>query len=250
MANEVKELAKQTAKATEDISRKITAIQVGTKSAAAAIGTVSAVIRQINSISATIATAVEEQSATTNEMTRNAQEAASGAGDISANILGAAQAAEGTSSRAQESQKAAEDLASIAAQLSGLMAQFKIERGDRRIDVAVSVRLTTSDIHGEPMDEQLMTINVSQKGARVRCARGKLRIGTKVSLARMNKVEEFTIAAIGAEHSSEAGEISVSAIDPASSFWDDLIETELESTADESRSQKPPAKAKAKAQGA
>ena len=84
VANEVKELAKQTAKATEDISRKIIAIQGDTKGAVAAIGTVSGVINQINDISATIAAAVEEQSATTNEMTRNASEAASGAGDISA----------------------------------------------------------------------------------------------------------------------------------------------------------------------
>jgi methyl-accepting chemotaxis protein len=128
VANEVKELAKQTAKATEDISHKITAIQADTKGAAAAIGTVSDVIHQINDISATIAAAVEEQSATTNEMMRNAGEAASGAGDISANIGGVAQAADGTLARAQESQKAAEELASIATQLSDLMRRFKIER--------------------------------------------------------------------------------------------------------------------------
>ena len=81
VANEVKELAKQTAKATEDISRKIIAIQGDTKGAVSAIGTVSDVIHKINDISATIAAAVEEQSATTNEMTRNASEAASGAGE-------------------------------------------------------------------------------------------------------------------------------------------------------------------------
>ncbi|MFZ0816398.1 MAG: methyl-accepting chemotaxis protein, partial [Candidatus Sulfotelmatobacter sp.] len=130
VANEVKELAKQTAKATEDISHKITAIQADTKGAAAAIGTVSGVIHQINDISATIAAAVEEQSATTNEMMRNAGEAASGAGDISSNIDGVAQAADGTLARAQQSQKAAEQLASIAAQLSNLMRRFKIERRD------------------------------------------------------------------------------------------------------------------------
>src|ERR1017187_2446586 len=67
-ANEVKELAKQTAKATEDISQKITAIQEDTKRAVESIGSITAVINQINDISSTIATAVEEQSATTNEM--------------------------------------------------------------------------------------------------------------------------------------------------------------------------------------
>ncbi len=80
VANEVKELAEQTAKATADISCKITAIQADTNGAVTAIETVSGVIHQINNISATIAAAVEEQSATTNEMTRNANEAATGAG--------------------------------------------------------------------------------------------------------------------------------------------------------------------------
>ena len=82
VANEVKELAKQTAKATEDISRKITAIQTDTQGAVEAIGTISGVISQINDISGTIATAVEEQSATTNEMTRNVADAAKGSGEI------------------------------------------------------------------------------------------------------------------------------------------------------------------------
>jgi len=136
VANEVKELAKQTAQATEDISRKITAIQLDTKDAVTAIGTVSGVINQINNISATIAAAVEEQSATTNEMTRNASEAVGGAADISRNIEGVTKTAEGTLTRAQESQKAAQELASIAAELSALMKQFKIERGDQ-IDSAL-----------------------------------------------------------------------------------------------------------------
>ena len=71
VANEVKELAKQTAKATEDISRKIEAIQGDTKNAVSAISQISGVIKQVNDISNTIATAVEEQNATTNEMARN-----------------------------------------------------------------------------------------------------------------------------------------------------------------------------------
>ena len=86
VANEVKELAKETAKATEDISRKIEAIQTDTKAAVDAIGTISEVINQINGISNTIATAVEEQNATTNEMARNVSEAARGSGEITSNI--------------------------------------------------------------------------------------------------------------------------------------------------------------------
>jgi methyl-accepting chemotaxis protein len=125
VANEVKELAKQTAKATEDISQKITAIQQDTKGAVDAIGSISGVITQVSEISGTIATAVEEQSATTNEMTRNVADAAKGAGEITQNIEGVAHAAQGTSNSAQESQKAATELAEMAEQLRGLVAQFK-----------------------------------------------------------------------------------------------------------------------------
>jgi methyl-accepting chemotaxis protein len=127
VANEVKELAKQTAKATEDISRKITAIQNDTQGAVEAIGTISGVISQINDISGTIATAVEEQSATTNELTRNVGDAAKGSGEIARSIEGVAEAARGTSLSAQESQKAANELAGMAAQLHRLVGQFKLD---------------------------------------------------------------------------------------------------------------------------
>jgi methyl-accepting chemotaxis protein len=119
-------VAKQTAKATEDISRKITAIQTDTKGAVDAIGSISEVINKVNDISSTIAAAVEEQSATTNEMTRNVADAAKGSGEITHNIEGVAEAARGTSSSAQESQKAANELAEMAVQLRGLVEQFKI----------------------------------------------------------------------------------------------------------------------------
>ena len=78
VANEVKELAKETAKATEDISQKIEAIQGDTRGAVSAIGQISTIINQINDIQNTIASAVEEQTATTNEIGRNVAEAAQG----------------------------------------------------------------------------------------------------------------------------------------------------------------------------
>jgi methyl-accepting chemotaxis protein len=71
VANEVKELAKQTANATEDISRKIEAIQTDAKGAVTAIGSISGIINQVNDIAGTIAAAVERQSATASEMSRN-----------------------------------------------------------------------------------------------------------------------------------------------------------------------------------
>jgi methyl-accepting chemotaxis protein len=126
VANEVKELAKETAKATEDISQKIAAIQTDTKGAVDAIATIGAVINQISDISSTIATAVEEQSATTNEMSRNVTEAAKGSTEITQNIAGVSQAAQGTSSSAHESMKAAQQLAQMSTELRGLVEQFKV----------------------------------------------------------------------------------------------------------------------------
>jgi methyl-accepting chemotaxis protein len=131
VANEVKELAKQTAKATEDISQKIAAIQSDTKGAVDAIATIGAVINQISDISATIASAVEEQSATTNEMARNVTEAAKGSTAITQNIAGVSEAAQGTSSSAHESMKAAQQLAHMSTQLRGLIDQFKTGGPDR-----------------------------------------------------------------------------------------------------------------------
>jgi methyl-accepting chemotaxis protein len=130
VANEVKELAKQTAKATEDISQKITAIQDDTKRAVDSIGSITAIINQINDISGTIATAVEEQSATTNEMSRNVQEAAKGSGEISQNIQGVATAADSTTRGAQDTLKAAQQLTEMATQLRNLVDQFKLGESD------------------------------------------------------------------------------------------------------------------------
>ena len=129
VANEVKELAKETAKATEDISRKIGAIQTDTQAAVEAIGSISTVIKQINDISNTIASAVEEQNATTNEMARNVSDAAHGSGEITSNIAGVAQAAESTSRGAGDAQKASVQLVETSAQLRKLVEQFKI-KGD------------------------------------------------------------------------------------------------------------------------
>ena len=127
VANEVKELAKQTAKATEDISRKIEAIQGDTKGAVGAIAQISSVIKQVNDISNTIATAVEEQNATTNEMARNVGEAAKGSGEITKNISGVADAAKSTSHGANDSLKASQALAQMSTELRSLVGRFKIE---------------------------------------------------------------------------------------------------------------------------
>jgi methyl-accepting chemotaxis protein len=125
VANEVKELAKETAKATEDISRKIESIQIDTKGAVEAIGTITKIITQVNDISNSIASAVEEQNATTNEMSRNVTEAARGASEIAKNIAGVAEAAQSTSHGAGDSQRAAQQLTAMSTELRELVAQFK-----------------------------------------------------------------------------------------------------------------------------
>jgi methyl-accepting chemotaxis protein len=129
VANEVKELAKETAKATEDISRKIEAIQTDTKAAVEAIASISEVINQVNGISNTIASAVEEQNATTNEMARNVSEAARGSGEITSNIAGVTEAAGSTSRGASDTQKAAQQLVETSRALRDLVGKFNIGGG-------------------------------------------------------------------------------------------------------------------------
>jgi methyl-accepting chemotaxis protein len=124
VANEVKELANQTAKATEEISDKIEAIQTDTKSSVEAIGEITMVINQINDISNTIASAVEEQSATTAEIGRNVEDTAKGSTEISENISGVAKAAQETSSGVGQTQEAATDLSRMAADLQKLVSRF------------------------------------------------------------------------------------------------------------------------------
>lgn len=124
VANEVKELAKKTAEATEDISRKIEAIQSDTKGAVEAIKNITGVINQMNEISNSIASAVEEQTATTSEMARNVSEAAKGSSEIAQSISSVAQAAGSTKQGAANTQSAAEELARMAAELQALVSQF------------------------------------------------------------------------------------------------------------------------------
>ena len=94
VANEVKELANETAKATKQISEKIEAIRTGTDGAVIVIAEIGAIIAQMHDISTTIASAVEEQTATTREIARNVSEAAIGESHVTENITSVAQAAQ------------------------------------------------------------------------------------------------------------------------------------------------------------
>jgi methyl-accepting chemotaxis protein len=124
VANEVKELAKETAKATEDIGQKIDAIRQVTQGAVEAIAQISKIIVQINDYQGTIASAVEEQSATAREIGVSGADAARGSAEIARNIASVAQASKHAAEGASNTQQAAGDLARMAAELQRLVEQF------------------------------------------------------------------------------------------------------------------------------
>ena len=126
VASEVKDLAQETARATEDISRRVETIQADTHGAVEAIGQISAVIAEINDFQMTIASAVEEQTATTNEMNRNVLEAANGSEGIASNVAGIAAAAAETLSGVSSAQRSAGDLATMGAQLDEAVGRFRV----------------------------------------------------------------------------------------------------------------------------
>ncbi|WP_370287552.1 methyl-accepting chemotaxis protein [Nocardioides sp.] len=126
VANEVKELAKETARATEDIGRRIEAIQGDTSNAVSAISEIADVIGRINDIQSTIASAVEEQTATTNEIARNVTEAAGSATAIDADVNTLSGSAEETRVGAQDTARSATELASLAAALQALVERFTV----------------------------------------------------------------------------------------------------------------------------
>jgi methyl-accepting chemotaxis protein len=124
VANEVKELAQETAKATEDIARRVQSIQGDTTAAVAAIEEISAIVGQISDRQTTIASAVEEQTATTSEMSRSVQEAASGTGEIATNITGVSTAAESTTQALTQTRTAVDELSRMAADLRTTVGTF------------------------------------------------------------------------------------------------------------------------------
>ena len=126
VATEVKELATQTGKATEDISRRVTAIQADSSDVVVAIDRIESTIARINDIQTTIASAVEEQTATTSEMGRSLAEAAAGSGEIGAGITAVAAAAEQSSAQAQASAEHTGGLSSLSAQLHATAARFTL----------------------------------------------------------------------------------------------------------------------------
>jgi methyl-accepting chemotaxis protein len=126
VATEVKELAHETGRATDDISSKIEAIQGLTSQATGAIEEITAVIMRINENQTLVAAAVEEQSATTAEISRSVGEIAGGAGAIASNVSVIAGSTDATSYGAGEIQKSAAGLATLAQEVSELISRFRL----------------------------------------------------------------------------------------------------------------------------
>ena len=124
VASEVKELAQETARATEDISKRVETIQADTAGAVDAISQISSVIGEINDYQLTIASAVEEQTATTNEMSRSVQEAAGGSTEIATNIVGVSTAASSTTQALGQTRQAVDELSRMAGDLRTTVARF------------------------------------------------------------------------------------------------------------------------------
>lgn len=130
VANEVKELAKETSRATEDIGLKIEAIQGGVRGAVDGIARISEVIHHISQVQASIASAVEEQTITSNDMGRRVAETASGTNEVAGNIADVAAAADSTSKGIASMRDAATELSRLATDLQALLVDA--EQTDRR----------------------------------------------------------------------------------------------------------------------
>jgi methyl-accepting chemotaxis protein len=124
VANEVKELAQETARATEDIARRVLAIQGDTTAAVTAIEEISTIVAQISDRQTTIASAVEEQTATTAEMARSVTEASSGVGEIANNITGVSVGADSTTQALGQTRIAVDELSRMAADLRTTVSRF------------------------------------------------------------------------------------------------------------------------------
>ena len=125
VASEVKDLAQETAKATEDISSRVRDIQMSATATSEAISRVSEIVLRVNDYQTTIASAVEEQTATTSEMSRNVTEASSSSRDISGSLQSVSSAVNETTAAIVTTEQAVAELATMSSTLHGLVNQFK-----------------------------------------------------------------------------------------------------------------------------
>jgi hypothetical protein len=113
--------------------------------------------------------------------------------------------------------------------LNDLRAQRLGNRRDPRIDLALPVLLSGTDVSARPLDQRVMTINISRRGALLDGIHGMLGRGAIISLARLHKKEQFRVAWVGGEETPAEGQIGVAAVDPNTSFWSEVLETMVQS---------------------
>lgn len=107
--------------------------------------------------------------------------------------------------------------------LSDLREQRLGNRLDPRIEIALPVLLAGTDVKGRPLDQRVMTVNISRRDALLEGIHGMLSEGDKISLARGRKKEEFLVAWVADDKTATGARIAVTALDPNSSFWDDVL---------------------------
>lgn len=130
VAGEVKELAHQTGRFTKEIAKKIDTVQADSSAAVAAIAEIADIVARVNELQSAIASAVEEQSATTSEITRSVTEAAIGIDEITRTVTGVAQTSQDTAGGASTVNEASHELARMAEQLDALVQRFDLGETD------------------------------------------------------------------------------------------------------------------------
>ena len=162
VANEVKHLANQTGKATDEIAAQIKAVQEGTNNAVHAIDTISKVISEMGEISASVASAVQEQSAATSEIARNVEQAAAGTAEVSSSVTTVEQAARDTGAAAEQIRASATDLSKqseyLRAEVGRFLNQVRADKDDMKIlewNDDLLTRVTTLDRHHQDMFNQI-----------------------------------------------------------------------------------------------
>jgi hypothetical protein len=113
--------------------------------------------------------------------------------------------------------------------LNDLQAQRLGKRRDPRIDLALPVMLSGADASGRPLDQRVMTVNISRRGALLDGIHGRLGLGDTISLSRLQKKEQFRVAWVGVEGTPAAGQIGVAAVDPNTSFWTEVLKATAQS---------------------
>lgn len=151
VADEVKELARKTARSSQDIARRIESIQADTGEAVDAIAQITSIIERINDIQTVIAAAVEEQAATTSEIGRSVTEAATGSTEIARSITGVAEAAQETTQGAVDTHRAAEELARLSGELLALVGRFSVGEEERpAMSSAAHLNGSAPSTNGQP----------------------------------------------------------------------------------------------------